>query len=388
MSAGPWKRRELIGNATLYLGNCREILPTLPKVDAVITDDIMRHEKSTGRERSKERTSGSALGNEAGGDRAPLPSGRPISGGAGESLRDCTGRDVQGIEATGRQGEVTRQEGRGERALCSRTGEYTLSQDGEKELLRGMQRDGESLRASQERKPSGQQQGELGSALLAVSQQAPQKRVVGAAPIITIITDPPYSAITHESQHIDGIGDGCERNAIGYAHLTENDIAALAKAFSNFSDGWIVTLSDSTLLPIWWKSFKDLGRTVFPAVPCVINGMTVRLAGDGPSSWAVYANVSRSSSLAGWGTLPGAYVGAREAQAIIGGKPIWLMQKLVKDYSRQQDAILDPFMGSGTTGVACMNLGRKFIGIEIEPKYFDIACRRIEDAQRQQRLIP
>lgn len=50
--------------------------------------------------------------------------------------------------------------------------------------------------------------------------------------------------------------------------------------------------------------------------------------------------------------------------------------------------ILDPFMGSGTTGVACMNLGRKFIGIEIEAKYFEIACRRIEDAQRQGRLVP
>ena len=44
---------------------------------------------------------------------------------------------------------------------------------------------------------------------------------------------------------------------------------------------------------------------------------------------------------------------------------------------------LDPFMGVGTSGVACMKLGRKFIGIEIEPKYFDIACKRIEDAQRQ-----
>ena len=45
--------------------------------------------------------------------------------------------------------------------------------------------------------------------------------------------------------------------------------------------------------------------------------------------------------------------------------------------------ILDPFMGSGTTGVACVKLGRRFIGIEIEPKYFDIACKRIEDAYRQ-----
>lgn len=49
--------------------------------------------------------------------------------------------------------------------------------------------------------------------------------------------------------------------------------------------------------------------------------------------------------------------------------------------------ILDPFMGSGTTGVACMNLGRSFIGIEREPKYFDIACERIENAQRQARMF-
>ena len=45
--------------------------------------------------------------------------------------------------------------------------------------------------------------------------------------------------------------------------------------------------------------------------------------------------------------------------------------------------ILDPFMGSGTTGVAAVQMGRKFIGIEREPKYFEIACKRIEDAQRQ-----
>ena len=52
------------------------------------------------------------------------------------------------------------------------------------------------------------------------------------------------------------------------------------------------------------------------------------------------------------------------------------------------ETILDPFMGSGTTGVACANLGRKFIGIEIEEKYFDIACRRIADAYKQPRLFP
>jgi len=67
-------------------------------------------------------------------------------------------------------------------------------------------------------------------------------------------------------------------------------------------------------------------------------------------------------------------------------KPIALMEWCLS-FVPDAQTILDPFMGSGTTGVACMNLGRSFIGIEREPKYFDIACRRIEDAQRQGRLI-
>ena len=51
------------------------------------------------------------------------------------------------------------------------------------------------------------------------------------------------------------------------------------------------------------------------------------------------------------------------------------------------ETILDPFMGSGTTGVACAQLGRKFIGIEIERRYFDIACERIEKAYAQGKLF-
>ena len=67
-------------------------------------------------------------------------------------------------------------------------------------------------------------------------------------------------------------------------------------------------------------------------------------------------------------------------------KPVPIMEWAIQQ-SKTVGTVLDPFMGSGTTGVACMNLGRKFIGIEIEQKYFDIACERIEQAQRQQRLF-
>jgi len=65
-------------------------------------------------------------------------------------------------------------------------------------------------------------------------------------------------------------------------------------------------------------------------------------------------------------------------------KPVCLMERVVQ---WTDGVVFDPFMGSGTTGVACVNMGRKFIGIELDPKYFDIACRRIEEAYKQPRLF-
>jgi site-specific DNA-methyltransferase (adenine-specific) len=64
-------------------------------------------------------------------------------------------------------------------------------------------------------------------------------------------------------------------------------------------------------------------------------------------------------------------------------KPLPLMKWCIGRLPDDTVSILDPYMGSGTTGVAAVQMGRTFIGIEREPKYFDIACKRIEDAQRQ-----
>jgi site-specific DNA-methyltransferase (adenine-specific) len=65
-------------------------------------------------------------------------------------------------------------------------------------------------------------------------------------------------------------------------------------------------------------------------------------------------------------------------------KPVGIMKWCIE---KTDGVILDPFMGSGTTGVAAVNLGRKFIGIEIEPKYFDIACKRIDHALKQEDMF-
>lgn len=68
-------------------------------------------------------------------------------------------------------------------------------------------------------------------------------------------------------------------------------------------------------------------------------------------------------------------------------KPVGIMEWVISHLPQNVESIIDPYMGSGTTGVASVKMEKKFIGIEKEKKYFDIACQRIEDAQRQNKLF-
>ena len=63
-------------------------------------------------------------------------------------------------------------------------------------------------------------------------------------------------------------------------------------------------------------------------------------------------------------------------------KPINILEKIIKTSSNENDTVLDCFMGSGSTGVACINTNRKFIGIEKDEKYFEIACNRIKEVKK------
>ena len=68
-------------------------------------------------------------------------------------------------------------------------------------------------------------------------------------------------------------------------------------------------------------------------------------------------------------------------------KPVALMEYMIRTYTNEGDVVLDNCMGSGTTGVACANTGRRFIGIELDPDYFEIAKQRIESANENKKVI-
>jgi len=205
-----------------------------------------------------------------------------------------------------------------------------------------------------------------------------------------VITDPPYSAKTHEGATAKGRVDNHANTEIAYAAWSPDDVGGFVSTAVQFG-GWVVGMTDTQLIPAWQDAYIASGYTEFAPVPCVITGMTVRLAGDGPSSWAVYAMVARPKSLARWGTLPGAYVGGRGERAQsgtrIGGKPLWLMRAIVSDYSREGDVVIDPYMGGGTTLVATAERGRIAIGCEIEEEWCEKSARALEATIAQGRMF-
>ena len=106
--------------------------------------------------------------------------------------------------------------------------------------------------------------------------------------------------------------------------------------------------------------------------------------GDGELIWTNQDHVIRKFTHMWNGVLRDSQSGHKHYHPT--EKPIALMVYLLNEYTKPGDVILDPFMGSGTTGVACIETGRNFIGIEIEPKYFEIAEKRIAEAQLQMRM--
>ena len=200
-----------------------------------------------------------------------------------------------------------------------------------------------------------------------------------------VITDPPYSARTHAGH--DATNE--IRATLGYQSLDDVMCRALASAYAECCAGWVVWMTDHTLAAVIRDALSEHGRYVFAPLPFYQAGRSVRLTGDGPCSWTDWIVAARTKAQSKWGTLPGGYIAGQgwNDKARMGGKPTALMEALVTDYSRPGDLVLDSHMGAGTTGVACMRTGRRFIGCEVDPEAFDLSCRRIEQAYKQRPLF-
>lgn len=201
-----------------------------------------------------------------------------------------------------------------------------------------------------------------------------------------MITDPPYGSRTHEGdiaaavQQQSATGQAVRR-AIDYGAFTAEDAAHLISAMAPRVKGWMAVMTSHDLIPAYEQAMTEVGRYVF--APLAYVRKIPRLLGDGPASWMDYIVVSRPRSIdySRWRCLPGAYIeerGMKERKPIVGGKPLWLMRALVRDYTNEGDTVIDPFAGGATTLLAARELGRHSIGFEIDEAHYNIARDRID----------
>lgn len=217
---------------------------------------------------------------------------------------------------------------------------------------------------------------------------------MGGVECEALVTDPPYSARTHEGHDGSSAVPGgrwtdssgkehasrAPRRTLNYATFTPDDVRVFVDSWAPRTKGWMVCFTSHDLVDDYTRAMEAHGRYVFAPLPFFSPGSRVRLSGDGPSSWTCWIVVARPrrAPYAKWGTMPGGYVIPPERCAVVGGKPLPLMQAIIRDYSRPGDLVADPFAGAGTTALACAIEGRRCVTSEQMPEHYEIARKRLE----------
>jgi site-specific DNA-methyltransferase (adenine-specific) len=213
------------------------------------------------------------------------------------------------------------------------------------------------------------------------------------APVDHVISDPPYESIMHNAKsaaarriRTDGRS---ELKALDFTAIDDMR-QEIAEAVANISHGWALLFCAPEGVGRWADAINATKAKYKRACVWIKPDSTPQLNGQGPAMGAEnFIAAWCGSGFARWngGGKRGVYTYLTNPSDRDGHhpteKPWRLLADLVKDFTNMGDTVLDPFMGSGTTGVACAKLGRKFIGIELDPAYFDTACRRIEAAYKQ-----
>ena len=208
-------------------------------------------------------------------------------------------------------------------------------------------------------------------------------RGMEAGSVDAVITDPPYGIDFKYSQH-DDTPDGYGKWLWSILELAESKATPGAPIFvfqaapncRRFSE-WFPR---DYRIYISAKNFVQMRPTEmqYSYDPVIVWW-------KGGERWAA-GTASRDFFIAN--TSPSSHTGLNDAGDHPCPRPLDQMHRIIEQWVKPGDTVFDPFTGSGTTGVACVQLGRNFIGCEIDPKYFAIAEKRIHQATLQPQLFP
>ncbi len=221
-----------------------------------------------------------------------------------------------------------------------------------------------------------------------------------------VICDPPYEAEAHaEGRRIKSRGGGesgsaparygeVETLTLDFEPITELQRQMTARHATRVSRRWSLVFCQVEAVAAWRDEFLSANASYRRTCAWLKRDAQPQMSGDRPGMGyesIVCAHVPGRSRWNGGGKR-GVYESARASteegrpSLHMTEKPLSLMEKLIRDFTDPGDLILDPFAGSGTTGVAAIRLGRRFIGWEKDPKYHAIAVKRLTAAREQLEL--
>lgn len=221
--------------------------------------------------------------------------------------------------------------------------------------------------------------------------------LMAAQAVDHIITDPPYEASLHESKN--NLRERLRSDkGPDLKGLDFEPIDAIRKQIIDLSfaacSGWFIAFCTVEGTAKWADEINAHKMKYKRSCIWVKPDSTPQLNGQCPAQGAecfVTAWCGEGHSRWNSGGKRGVYTHCTNNRDRHGEhpteKPVSLMREIILDFTKPGDVVLDPFMGSGTTGIACVQLGRRFIGVELDPRYFEIAHQRIRDAQMQGQLF-
>lgn len=205
------------------------------------------------------------------------------------------------------------------------------------------------------------------------------------APVDHCVMDAPYSEWVHDQEKKSGRRrDGTARlSPIGFDALSNELRSAVSGQCGRLVRRWCLVFADGESAHLWRQSFADAGLRHIRLGAWVKPDSSPQFSGDRPAAAFEAIQISH-----GAGERPRWNAGGKRGVWVYGiereerehdtPKPLPLMLDLIADFTDPDDLVLDPFAGSGTTGVACLRLGRRFLGVEKSPKYAALARERLE----------
>lgn len=211
------------------------------------------------------------------------------------------------------------------------------------------------------------------------------------------ITDPPFSEDTHAPALIRKRRDGGKaRDVISFAAATDTLILDASAEIVRLTKRWIIVFGDEGSLPKWRAALESNGAEWIRLGIWVKSDAAPQMTGDRPGQGHELFAVLHAPRAAGrtrWngGGRHARYTGPAQESGVTRvhptQKPLWLMSAIVRDFTDPGELVCDPFAGSGSTGVAAVQEGRRFVGWELDAAHCASARARLAAAREQPELF-